>query len=181
MSLRTCPDIKTTKELDCYPSPEAIQKLELLYGDALSKEDLDGRVNPPLNSSLDSARTASTMESLGGGGGGGNHLENSFLSSSASMDLPAALGHHSRRSRLEPTDSHNFAFEEIIRARDPSVPRVDRLQEQRVSPILLSIFHPLSSLDRCSSLPSVSPPHTLWYSEHPQGCLGAGFESTRSA
>ncbi len=32
MTLRTCQELKTTKELDCYPSPESINKVrELLF------------------------------------------------------------------------------------------------------------------------------------------------------
>jgi hypothetical protein len=134
MNLRTCPDIKTTKELDCYPSPEAIQKLELLYGDALSKEDLDGTTQI-LSSSIASLSSETERDSRG--------IERSFLSSTSMDDMQTggnSVSHHSRSRRLQPTDSHNVAFDEMIRARDPSVPRIDRLQEQRVSPSLSSLL-----------------------------------------
>jgi hypothetical protein len=152
MNLRTCPDLKTTKELDCYPSPEAIQKvrklpltptdrccdaaqLELLYGDALSKEDLDGTL--PSSGSI----AAGSLLSFSSESHSKDHLENSFLSSpSAFLEMPSTSPHSGgggggggRSRRLEATDSHNHAFEEIIRSRDPNVPRIDRLQEQRVS------------------------------------------------
>ncbi len=42
-------------------------------------------------------------------------------------------------SRLMATDSHNPVFEEILASRDPNIPRVNVLKEQRVSVIILEI------------------------------------------
>jgi len=42
MSLRWAPDLRSTKELNLYPSAESLKTVELLYGDAISTSDLDG-------------------------------------------------------------------------------------------------------------------------------------------
>lgn len=42
MSLRRAVDLKSTKELDMYPSADSLSKVELLYGEAISRSDLDG-------------------------------------------------------------------------------------------------------------------------------------------
>jgi hypothetical protein len=43
MTLRRSSDLISTKDFDVYPSPESINKVELLYGDAISRADLDGK------------------------------------------------------------------------------------------------------------------------------------------
>jgi hypothetical protein len=105
--------------------------LELLYGDALSKQDLDGvvvQVAPP------PSQTISPNKSQG------DLLESSLLSSPSHPDFPSAGEKgtlRQRSSRLQPTDCHNPTFEELLRGRDPNVPRIDRLEEQRVSLIII--------------------------------------------
>lgn len=110
-------------------------QLELLYGDALSKIDLDGSPSshPDLNHSVsfdDDARASGvgSHHSLAEGG-----LEShSAFTSSVSHESQTSRGKSGRPSRLAPTDSHNPLFDELIKYRDPSHPRYDRLKEQRV-------------------------------------------------
>jgi len=42
MSLRWAPNLLSTKELDLYPPADSLNKVELLYGEAISRSDLDG-------------------------------------------------------------------------------------------------------------------------------------------
>ena len=42
MSLRRAVDLRSTKDFQLYPTAEALNKLELLYGEAISRVDLDG-------------------------------------------------------------------------------------------------------------------------------------------
>ena len=42
MTLRRAQDLKCTKDLSMYPSERSLNTLELLYGEAISRADLDG-------------------------------------------------------------------------------------------------------------------------------------------
>ena len=95
----------------------------MLYGDALSKQDLDGNV----------------VQSVSGGGQDPNFLattEDLNVNESYST-LPSHENEGHTRTlrgrRAGPTDCRNPSFEESLRNRDPKQPRIDRLQEQRVS------------------------------------------------
>ena len=42
MTLRRAQDLKCTKDMSMYPSERSLNTLELLYGEAISRADLDG-------------------------------------------------------------------------------------------------------------------------------------------
>ena len=113
----------------------------MLYGDALSKQDLDGKAlssqptDPQENITLGKSQNIDAK--------GGDFHESSLLSIPSNHEFPGATigtstSRQTRGSRHQPTDCHNPTFDEQLRNRDPNVPRIDRLEEQRVSKIINS-------------------------------------------
>ncbi len=119
MALRRSTDLRSTKDLDLYPSAESLNKLELLYGEAISRADMDG------TNKHDFVKTFEQNQKQ-------VKKREDALSLSQALDRPsitASLEESQQRSAFEFTDCRNEAFEEHLRTRP--VHRVDYLAEQR--------------------------------------------------
>jgi hypothetical protein len=132
MALRRATDLKMTKDLNMYPSADSLYKLELLYGEAISRVDLDGTIieekrlrglrqknnNKAREDLVNVARRESKKTSPGETKDEGDMV---FLASvtDSSMTNPRTL----------PTDSRNPEFEEHLASAADRVK--DFLGEQR--------------------------------------------------
>ena len=133
MNLRRAVDMASTKRLDMYPTAAALNKLELLYGEAITKADMDGTKRNDFLEMAKNVRPTSrqkfravvnviravtptqeeqALKALQGEGGEGGAASPSRL-----------------RPAYEPVDCRNRDFEESLRSRP--VHRVDYLGEQR--------------------------------------------------
>lgn len=128
MHLRWAPDLLSTKELEMYPSAESLNTVELLYGEAISRADLDGvGAEPPVEASNKEKRKKKSDESTGGGAMGADetaHGKKDEGAGAGAGEKTTILTHN-----LPPTDSRNPAYEEYLATRP--LHRVDYLQEQR--------------------------------------------------
>ena len=129
MALRRASDLKVTKELDAYPSAKSINMLELLYGDALSKYDLDGSLSGAVaatgQNTAHNTVSFETEEEEGKDGGGSMRANGSAASAHMSRSKQA------KSQRAGPTICHNPEFDSVLLNRDPTKPRVDYLKENR--------------------------------------------------
>lgn len=123
MTLRRSVDLISTKDYDVYPSLESINKVELLYGDAISRADLDGKQaekntkkSPKKELTIDIDNTIKS---------GGNSPKQTLMSADVSMTLEDSvlLG----KERIY-SDCRNPIFEEYLSTRPQH--RVDYLHEQ---------------------------------------------------
>jgi hypothetical protein len=105
-------------------------QLELLYGDALSKQDLDGNITHSSGADIQETNFLATTDDLP------MNESYSTLPSHENEGHTRAL----KARRAAPTDCRNPYFEESLKNRDPKHPRIDRLQEQRVSYIFQGLF-----------------------------------------
>ena len=141
MTLRRAQDLRSTKDLCMYPTVEALNTLELLYGEAVSRADLDGlEAEAQRLASLELKRLeklarlrgedplavrAEASMALSGAGGtegrGSTSLPASAAGAGASTRPP--------RHKSGPSDCRNPAFEDHLRTRPAH--RVDHLAEHR--------------------------------------------------
>eukprot|EP01039_Chlorochromonas_danica_P008534 gene8534-9407_t len=105
LSLKRCQDLRAAKLFDIFPTQPALLKLELLYGEAISRADMDGTLKIEFlerhedhNIFLQQRRTRGT-------------------SSSPPSPSSHSEGSTSSRSAWVPTDCRNEAFEEVLRER----------------------------------------------------------------
>jgi hypothetical protein len=124
MTLRRSGDLKVTKELDAFPSAKSIGMLELLYGDALSKLDLDGSAAAPAHTTAHNTVSFEHEE-------GEEGKEGREVGDNASASAQQRRSRQPKSQRAAPTDSRNPDFDSIILNRDPTKPRVDYLKENR--------------------------------------------------
>ena len=142
MDLRRAMELQPTKDFEMYPSTPSLNKMELLYGEAISKEDLDG-------SRAVKAKKALKMKKAGG-------IDNSTLTASYGSETDAAsnknmvgavvgegspqrgevsiMGNSTFKrgvSRLAETDCWNDAFVERLARREVSGTKCDYIVEQR--------------------------------------------------
>ena len=119
MQLRRAVDLLSTKELGMYPSSESLGKFELLYGEAISRADLDGLAAEETwrRQRKEAAAAASKVAAAEEGGGS---------PAAGSPVAPAKVPQ--TNPRLLPTDSHNPAFEQHLRTRPRD--RIDHIDEQ---------------------------------------------------
>jgi hypothetical protein len=144
MTLRRSMDMVSTKKLDMYPTAESLSKLELLYGEAITRPDMDGTLRDAFKENFEQrggvtrradspgAGTATTPRGTGitgiaatgtgtAGGAGGAAMGGS--------GRPSSPGSRPQRSAYVPTECRNPAFEEHLRTRP--VHKVDFLAETR--------------------------------------------------
>lgn len=154
MALRRAPTLRATKELDLYPSAEALSKVELLYGEAVSRADLDGTASEAQRAALrkesrrrkaqEAADHAAYCDALYGPSAASaaaaktpKHSQSLSQPSSAHTHTHAHLGtadaypqvFDREHPRCAPTDSRNADFEAHLLTRPAH--RVDYLAEQR--------------------------------------------------
>lgn len=112
MALKGAEDLRSTKLLDMYPTTESLQKLEVLYGEAITRADMDGTLKIEFVATHESRRSRRDMERASRG---------SMLAQKSQDSLS--------RDSFVPTDCHNEAFEDVLKCR-PFHQR-DFLAEQR--------------------------------------------------
>lgn len=135
MSLKSATNLKTTKDLNMYPSEESINKLELLYGEAISRADIYG-----LTAEAERLEALKTKKSFLKDSSRNNNTVNVVDDLSVSTIDPSpnsragTPGLSGRRSRKESstvgeTDCKNTVFEDYLKTRP--VHRVDYLAEHK--------------------------------------------------
>lgn len=125
MHLRWAPDLLSTKELEMFPSAASLNTVELLYGEAISRADLDGvGAEPPQENTRKGDRKKKSEKSTGGSTMGGADETVQGGTAEGAGGKTTILTHN-----LPPTDSRNPAYEEYLSTRP--VHRLDYLQEQR--------------------------------------------------
>lgn len=130
MSLRRAADLRSTKELNMYPSAEALGKIELLYGEGISRADMDGTNLRKLAQSNEDKAVAKRVKSAFDEAVDikNIHLRNSSSRGSLLSEAkPATVTR--KRDEYVPTDCRNERFEETLRTRPAH--RVDYLGEQK--------------------------------------------------
>lgn len=114
MTLRRMEDMKTAKQLDVFPTAEALNKLELLYGEAISRADMDGSLRREFIQAHEERRSRPSSRASG----------------TQSEASPSTLQRTRSRKEFEFTDCRNAPFEEHLRNRPAH--RIDYLAEQRL-------------------------------------------------
>jgi len=148
MALRRAVDLKSTKELEMYPSAESLNKVELLYGEAISRADLDGTA-----AEADRAAAIKAKKAAKAAREREEAEYNLKMYGATEMSVAASASTRSNKKtsrtvdpnqtwsdsrkkpfdpnavRCAPTDCRNDAFEEYLRTRPAH--RVDFPAEQR--------------------------------------------------
>ena len=133
MHLKWATDLLSTKEMEMYPAAAALNAVELLYGEAISRADLDG---------VGTELAASTGKKNKTKMGDSKKITESAASASAAATATAATTPADEaegtqepvrtrilETNLAPTDCTNPQFEELLRTRP--VHRVDYIAEQK--------------------------------------------------
>jgi hypothetical protein len=128
MALRRAVDLKSTKDLNMYPSSESLNKVELLYGEAISRVDLDGAEAEKKRLAAVKAKkkAAAAAAAAAKDSDGNDSVSEKSVKSARSIGLAdtkaksalAQLGtsksessSHTRERRCPPTDCWNKEFE----------------------------------------------------------------------
>lgn len=122
MTLRRAEDMESTKKLNMYPIAESLNKLELLYGEAITRPDMDGTLRDAFVENFEMRRSASPNPRSGSAG----RASATSLHGTASG---GTLGAGRRRDAYQYTDCRNPQFEEHLRSRPEH--RTDHLAETR--------------------------------------------------
>jgi hypothetical protein len=148
MGLFLAEDLHTTKEFSLYPDADALNKFEILYGEAISKEDIDGKrlvaikkqsQKKSKKESLENSASQSTVRSSQP-----NSSEPRLLNGDATL-FRSSSGKREPRQRDMNTDCWNPYFEEHLALRDPNHPKHDFIKEQRVR-ILIDTLNLVSNI-----------------------------------
>ena len=148
MALRRAVDLKSTKELDMYPSAESLNMVELLYGEAISRADLDGtaaeadraaaiKAKRAIKAAKEQEEAEYNLKMYGSAFEASVSASASTRSKKSSRVVdPNQTWSDSRKKpfdpnavRCAPTDCRNDEFEERLRTRPAH--RVDFQAEQR--------------------------------------------------
>ena len=128
MSLRWAPDMQSTKDLNLYPLADSLNKVELLYGEAISRSDLDGTAAEAARRQQIKEKRA-MMEA--------RRLEESDVprdDESVHIVAPESIveaektGRHAEQ-RCPPTDCWNQQFTDYLKTRPEH--RINHIEEQR--------------------------------------------------
>jgi hypothetical protein len=141
MGLIRAEDLYTTKEFSLYPSVESLNKFEILYGEAISKEDFDGvrvvsmkKQNKKKSKNSEAAQSVSQKSFV-------SHTNSSAVPSTApssanlketSTEMMEHINNNTELKHAMATDCWNPYFEEHLAMRDPNHPRHDFVKEHRV-------------------------------------------------
>jgi hypothetical protein len=139
MELRRAVDLNSTKEFSMYPSVESLGKMELLYGEAISKADMDGeqavraKRAKAAKKNTTGADNSTLTNSLVSDDKNGSPSKNPPLVVQVVDGSVSQLGtaRRHRESRMAETDCWNDAFVERLAMRDPSHPQHSYVMEQR--------------------------------------------------
>eukprot|EP01038_Epipyxis_sp_PR26KG_P013134 gene13134-17601_t len=136
MALKRAEDMKSTKDLDSYPSFQSLNKIELLYGEAISKTDLDGTLKRAFNDNFRNAKDSNhhnssklleTLESPT------NMIKTRKIKfNSDSTDSNDMANNNNTKQRIHndyiPTDCRNERYDNILKTRPQH--RVNYIIEQ---------------------------------------------------
>eukprot|EP00605_Chrysophyceae_sp_TOSAG23-4_P000396 GSChrysophyteH1.ASY1.ANO1.452.1 assembled CDS len=128
MSLRWAQDMQSTKDLSMYPPADSLNKVELLYGEAISRSDLDGTAaeaqriqqNKEKKALLEARRKEEADVPA--------EDESIMIIAPESVVETAKSGRHAEQ-RCPPTDCWNLRFTQYLKTRPTH--RVDYLSEQK--------------------------------------------------
>ena len=132
MSLRRAPDLLSTKTFSLYPSAEALNNLELLYGEAISIADLDGTAAEalrkqkkaslvPVNMAEADPLAVHTIEIV----------DPNLMDQDLNNSLRTARKKKYDDQRCAPTDSRNEEFEKYLVQRNDPRNQKDFLEDNR--------------------------------------------------
>lgn len=122
MTLRRAQDMDSTKKLDMYPTAESLNKLELLYGEAITRPDMDGTLRDAFKENFEKTKLATEKR----------RASSPIVPATPPTDADGTLrGSPTRAAReaYKPTDCRNPGFEIHLRTRP--VHRVDLLAETK--------------------------------------------------
>lgn len=131
MTLRRAQDMDSTKKLDMYPTAESLNKLELLYGEAITRPDMDGTLRDAFKENFEKTkatadkRRASSPSATTGGASLGDTQQQLGADGGATSNAPTRPA----REPYQPTECRNPSFEIHLRTRP--VHRVDLLAETK--------------------------------------------------
>lgn len=139
MELRRATELQQTKELTMYPSAESLNKMELLYGEAISKEDIEGsraiRAKRALRAKKAGGVDNSTITASYGTEEDSKKILVTGANSSHAGEVSAygvnSVEFKHRVSRLAETDCWNDLFVERLAQRDFAHPKHNFVMEQR--------------------------------------------------
>lgn len=132
-ALQRSQDLRSTKQLDVFPSATALNTLELLYGEAISRADMDGTLQRAFvqhaedHKARKELRSSSAEDVNNNANTNTNNTAANRTSQRASDKSLSASA--SRRKAFEFTDCRNADFELHLRTRPAH--RIDYLAEQR--------------------------------------------------
>lgn len=126
MHLRWAPDLLSTKELEMFPSAASLNTVELLYGEAISRADLDGvGAEPPQETTKKGKKKKKPSRDTIAAQEISNYMAAGDTQSAGEGAGKTTILTHN----LPPTDSKNPEYEEYLATRPRH--RVDYLAEQR--------------------------------------------------
>jgi hypothetical protein len=139
MSLRWSPDLLKTKEMEVYPSAQSLNTVELLYGEAVSRVDLDGNGNDGSNSIRSKNSKSSKSKSSQQSGAkspssktsGTQDMTRTSLHDDAPGSPSSDLDMGSTEFKDKSSDCRNYLYEEYLLARANGERNKDFLAEQR--------------------------------------------------
>jgi hypothetical protein len=117
MILKRAEYLKSSKALDIFPSSEALNKLELLYGEAITRSDMDGTLKREFVQSVQNHNDRKQLRS------------ESFNEARLNVSSPNSVRNKKERKAFEFTDCRNPDFELHLRTRPQH--RINFLHEQR--------------------------------------------------
>jgi hypothetical protein len=126
MTLRRAQDMASTKKLSMYPSAASLNKLELLYGEAITRPDMDGTLRDAFveNFEKQQLRRSESPKTPTRPDGVGAEGDAAGLTGTAGV-----TGGRARREAYQPTECRNADFEQHLRTRPEH--RIDHLAETK--------------------------------------------------
>jgi hypothetical protein len=99
MTLLSLKDMKSSKLFNIYPSADSLNKIELLYGEAISRTDMDGTLKKEFLTSFKGKRNRNTRSSTTVGGGGSRPNSRGSSSPSRPGSRPGTSESHPSSSK----------------------------------------------------------------------------------
>lgn len=116
MNLKRATDMETAKKLDMFPTAAALNELELLYGETISRTDMDGTARKQFVANAEAAAE-------------GNVRLRNVTYNDNTAHQPTSPGKTRKRAQFQGTDCRNAEFEDYLSTRP--VHRVDHITEHR--------------------------------------------------
>ncbi len=133
MELRRATELKPTKDFSMYPPASSLNKMELLYGEAISKADIEGeRATQAKKLKVKKGGDQSTLTASFGSDS--NEGEKKLPPGDGTVSAIKSIAERHRESRMAETDCWNDYFVNQLAMRDINHPKHNFVMEQRVSP-----------------------------------------------